>query len=101
MKLMTQQAYELLAWHGSFITDICDKCGKGLGAVSYTRQAESGVWCSRECRGDQERAAIRKGGRPRKHKTNAQRHTGGFSVIGMASNLKPAQRQIVGHFGKR
>ena len=47
---MTQQSYALLAKHGSYITEICDRCGKGIGSVRFTRKDDSGVWCSRECR---------------------------------------------------
>jgi hypothetical protein len=50
MRLTTRQSYALLAKHGSYITELCDACGKGIGPVRYTRAGESGVWCSRECR---------------------------------------------------
>jgi hypothetical protein len=73
MRLTTAQAYKLLANHGSYIKEICDKCGRGIGPVRYTRKGENSVWCSRECRGDEQRKQIRKGGRPRKYKTNAER----------------------------
>lgn len=73
MLLTTQQSYELLAKHGCFVKECCDKCGQLLGPVRFTRRDDSGVWCSGECRGDVERRAIRKGGRPRKHRTGAQR----------------------------
>jgi hypothetical protein len=73
MKLTTQQAYALLEKHGSYITEICDHCGKGIGPVRLTRKDDPGVWCSRECRGDGDRHVIRKGGRPRKHMTDAER----------------------------
>ncbi len=69
MILMTAQAYDLLAKHGCYVTEICDACGQGLGPVRYTRRGEPGVWCSRECRGDREQPAIHRGGRPRKHRT--------------------------------
>jgi hypothetical protein len=54
MKLTTQQAYALLEKHGSYITEICDACGQGIGPVRYTRRGDSGVWCSRECRDGKE-----------------------------------------------
>ena len=73
MELTTAQSYELLAEHGCYVTEACDVCGQLLGSVRYTRRGEDGVWCSRECRGDAERPAIRKGGRPRKYKSNAER----------------------------
>jgi hypothetical protein len=50
MLLTVQQGYELLAKHGVYAREICDKCGAVLGAVRFTRKDESGVWCSRECR---------------------------------------------------
>jgi len=50
MRLTNEQSYELLAKHGIFAGEICDKCGTVLGAVRFTRKDESGVWCSRECR---------------------------------------------------
>jgi hypothetical protein len=50
MKLTSQQSYELLAKHGIFAREICDKCGAVLGAVRFTRRDEAGTWCSRECR---------------------------------------------------
>jgi hypothetical protein len=68
MLLTIQQGYELLAKHGVFAREICGKCGAVLGAVRFTRKDESGVWCSRECRGDEERQATRKNGRPRKYR---------------------------------
>jgi hypothetical protein len=50
MLLTVQQAYELLAKHGMFAREICDKCGRVLGAARFTRRSDAGVWCSRECR---------------------------------------------------
>ena len=50
MKLTARQAYELLEKHGSFITEICDACGKGIGPIRFTRGGDSGAWCNRECR---------------------------------------------------
>jgi hypothetical protein len=73
MNLTTTQRYALLEKFACYITQICDKCGKGLGPVRFTRRGESGVWCSRECRGDAEKATVRKGGRPRKHCSNAEK----------------------------
>src|SRR5262249_60748197 len=37
--------------------------------MRYARKDELGEWCSRACRGDTERVAIRKCGRPRKYRT--------------------------------
>jgi hypothetical protein len=73
MILTTAQAYDLLGRHGVFAREACDRCGQVLGAVRWTRLGELGVWCSRACRGDRERPAIHRGGRPRKHATDADR----------------------------
>ena len=73
MLLTTKQSERLLAKHGVFAREICDKCGIVLGAVRFTRRDESGVWCSRECRGDGDQRTIRKGGRPCKYKTENER----------------------------
>jgi hypothetical protein len=75
MLLTVQQAYELLAKHGVFAREICDKCGAVLGAVRFTRSGDAGVWCSRECRGDGERRAIHKTGRLRKYENGDERRT--------------------------
>jgi len=72
MKLTVQQSHELLAKHGCYVTEICDKCGTVLGAVRFTRRDETGVWCSRKCRGDGELQAARKTGRPRKYRSNEE-----------------------------
>jgi len=71
--LTAQQSYALLAQHGGYITEICDKFGRGLGPARFTRRGKLGVWSSGECRGDLERATVRKCGRPRKHCTNAEK----------------------------
>jgi hypothetical protein len=48
--LTTQQSHELLAKHGVYAREICEKCRAILGAVRFTRKGEAGEWCSRECR---------------------------------------------------
>jgi hypothetical protein len=73
MTLTIQQSYGLLAEHGIFAREICDKCGAVLGAIRFTRKDELSVWCSRRCRGDGERRAIRRGGRPRKYRNGEER----------------------------
>ena len=73
MRLLPSQSYTLLERFGCYVKDVCDKCGQILGPVRYTRRGEAGEWCSSECRGDAERPVIRRGGRPRKYKTNAER----------------------------
>ena len=47
MKLTTEQSYALLEKHRSYVTEACEKCGRILGPVRYTRKGETGVWCSR------------------------------------------------------
>jgi hypothetical protein len=54
MLLTTQQSYELLAKHGCYAREACDRCGQVLGHVRYTRKGDDGVWCSRECRDGKE-----------------------------------------------
>jgi len=50
MFLTEEQRNLILDKTGCYITEACDKCGKLLGPVRYTRKDEAGVWCSRECR---------------------------------------------------
>jgi hypothetical protein len=50
MHLSTEQSYALFEKHGCYVTEVCDKCGKILGPVRFTRKDDTGVWCSRECR---------------------------------------------------
>jgi len=57
MKLTAQQGYVLLDSHGSYIGEICDRCGKGIEPVRSTRKDDRGVWCSRECRDGKEAQA--------------------------------------------
>ena len=73
MMLASQQTQEVLATHGCYAEECCDRCSLLLGPVRFTRQGEAGIWCSRECRGDDDRRTIRKGGRPRKYKTENDR----------------------------
>jgi hypothetical protein len=73
MQLTIGQAYELLAKHGVYAREACDRCGRILGAVRFTRRGEAGEWCSRECRGDAVRVRVHRGGRPRKYRTDAER----------------------------
>ena len=75
MLLTPQQRCELLAKHGCYATVCCDRCGRLLGPVRFTRRGDAGVWCSPECRGDEQRRAIRRGGRPRKYVSVEQRRT--------------------------
>ena len=75
MRLTAHQSYALLERFWLLCEGRVRRVRPVLGPVHYTRAAgESGEWCSRECRGDAtERPVIRKGGRPRKYKTNAER----------------------------
>jgi hypothetical protein len=73
MLLAIQKSYELLAKYGFFAREICDTCGIVLGAVRFTRHNESKVYCSRECRGDAQRSATHRRGRPCKYKTDRER----------------------------
>jgi hypothetical protein len=50
MRLTREQTEKLLRERGIWITEACDKCGKLLGAVRWTRRNEPGEWCSAECR---------------------------------------------------
>ena len=50
MKLTTQESSAALEEFGCYITEACDRCGKLLGPVRYTRKGDTGAWCSRECR---------------------------------------------------
>jgi hypothetical protein len=50
VRLTVQQGYALLAKHGVYAREICEKCGAVLGAVRFTKKGESREWCSRECR---------------------------------------------------
>jgi hypothetical protein len=73
MQLNPSQAHQLLGKRGVYATEACDKCGRLLGAVRFTRRGEAGEWCSRECRGDAARVMVHRGGRPRKHFSNSAR----------------------------
>jgi hypothetical protein len=57
MRLTEAQIRELFDKHGVCVTEACDKCGKILRAIRYTRQGQSGEWCSRLCRDGVERKA--------------------------------------------
>jgi hypothetical protein len=74
MRLTREQSYEALEKFGCYLTEGCDKCGKLLGPVRYTRKGEVGVSCSRECRGDAERPV--RGLVQRKHATLEERLAG-------------------------
>jgi hypothetical protein len=50
MKLSQEQSKRLLQERGIWITEACDKCGRLLGSVRWTRRGEPGEWCSAACR---------------------------------------------------
>jgi hypothetical protein len=64
MRLTAEQRRKALAEHGCHMTEACDRCGKLLGCVRYTRWDEPREWCSKICR-DGVRAERRRPGRPR------------------------------------
>jgi hypothetical protein len=49
MRLTPEQQADIRA-RGICANEACDTCGKILGAVRWTIRAQSGEWCSRECR---------------------------------------------------
>ena len=77
MHLTEAQSRALLAKHGVYVTQACDKCGKILGHVRFTRYGEKGEWCSRLCRDGAQAAeqyeTSRKGGRPVKYSSDRER----------------------------
>ena len=50
MKLTRNQSVKLLHDRGIWLTEACDKCGRLLGSVRWTRKDEPGGWCSAGCR---------------------------------------------------
>lgn len=50
MRLIREQGKRLLRERGIWITEACDRCGKLLGSIRWTRKGELGEWCSAECR---------------------------------------------------
>lgn len=50
MMLREELRRRLIEERGIYVKECCDKCGQLLGAVRFTRQSETGTWCSRECR---------------------------------------------------
>jgi hypothetical protein len=73
VQLTGARSRELLAKHRVYVTEVCNRCSRALGHIRFTRFGEGGEWCSRLCRDGAEALAVRKGGRPRKHKNGALR----------------------------
>jgi len=80
MKLNTEQRNKIREEHGICCNEACDRCGRMLNEVRWTRRGESGEWCSRECRDGLEKAqlvevriAARGAGRPRIHSDGASK----------------------------
>jgi len=99
MRLTEEQSGALLAKHGVYVTEACDKCGQILGPVPFTRFREPGVWCSRECRDRAEEAAryttMRKGGRPRRYgKAEETRQRKPLLQLSHGAALNPQQSEM-------
>jgi len=50
MQLAEAQTRALFDTYGVCVSEACDRCGKILGHVRFTRYDEPGEWCSRLCR---------------------------------------------------
>ncbi len=46
MRLSEEQSREVSQKHGVYVSEACDKCGKILGPVRFTRSGQSGEWCN-------------------------------------------------------
>lgn len=91
MKLTKEQSQKLLHERGIWVTEACDKCGRLLGAVRYTRRGESGEWCSELCRDgvrEVEDREARRAGRPRLRLSGRDR----------ASRRRKQVREAVGRY---
>jgi len=55
MRITEEQSRALLESYGAFVTEACDKCGKILGPIRFTRYGQMGEWCSKGCRDGFER----------------------------------------------
>jgi|SRR5215470_3560794 len=98
MKITASQSRELLERFGCYVTEVCDKCSRVLGPVRYTRKDDPGVWCSRECRGDSDRAMTRRGGRPRKYRSIEQARTAKtMQQRGYRLSVEKTPMQLVGN----
>ena len=50
MRLNERQILALQRNHGVWVAEACDRCGRLLGSIRYTRRGEPGEWCSETCR---------------------------------------------------
>lgn len=50
VKLNREQGQRLLQERGIWVTEVCDKCGRLLESVRWTRRGGPGEWCSAACR---------------------------------------------------
>lgn len=94
MLLSSELRAQLQCDRGLYVTEACDRCGKLLGPVRYTRRSDVGMWCSRGCRDGvtaAEKRILSKGGRPRKYKSNAEKCRAHRSRIeNLLTDTKPA-----------
>src|SRR5271156_1260380 len=94
MAKLTPEQQEALHARRVWANEACDACGTLLGAVRWTKRGEPGEWCSKLCR-DGESSSQRgqtKGGRPRKHKSAAQRQKSYRERLSLGSVTKPVLR---------
>jgi len=47
---ITVELQRTLKDHGVYANEVCDRCGRVLGPVRFTRAGDSGAWCTRQCR---------------------------------------------------
>lgn len=47
---VSAELQRLLKERGVYVTEECDRCGRILGPVRYTRRSDAGVYCCRQCR---------------------------------------------------
>jgi hypothetical protein len=93
MRLTIEQSRKALRQHGCYVTEACDQCGALLAAVRHTRRGEPGEWCSEACRDGREAVLARserRAGRPRKHKTRAEKQRAYRSRLGVLRNTLAA-----------
>jgi hypothetical protein len=57
MQLTPEQQEQIREKFGVIANERCDACSQILGYLRFTRRNEPGEYCSRKCRGDQERPA--------------------------------------------